>query len=150
MDLDFIPDVFTYSASLPHPLSIHVGSGANSTRLGGEHDLEMCAKTPKTVLSSGGTKHSLPHLPADVFWPTGPGTLSGMCDTEITETCLQDSHGHCHRNHLVQTTTGSAGSQGRQRPVLARRSPHAGILEGLFCGEGASPSCCYTALDCDR
>ena len=34
--------------------------------------------------------------------------------------------------------------------VLAKRSPHAGILEGLFCGDGANPSCCYRALAGDR
>jgi hypothetical protein len=29
-------------------------------------------------LSSGGTKHSLPRMPADEFCPTGLGALSGM------------------------------------------------------------------------
>jgi hypothetical protein len=67
-----------YSHDVAVVLEDRVGLGANITRLGGEHDLEMCAKTLKKVLSSGGTKHSLPRMPADEFCPTGLGALSGM------------------------------------------------------------------------
>ena len=61
-----------------HDVAVVLEKPCGSTRLGGEHDLEMCAKTLKNVLSSGGTKHSLPRMPADEFCPTGLGALSGM------------------------------------------------------------------------
>ena len=43
--------------------------GANTTRLGAEHDLKVCAKTLRKVLSIGGTKHILPRLPDDESCP---------------------------------------------------------------------------------
>jgi len=48
-----------------------VGSGANATRLAGEHDLKMRAKTLRKVLSRGGTQYSLPRLSTHKFKPRG-------------------------------------------------------------------------------